>query len=607
MKTVLLGLLLFSGSVRAQVFQFLYLEASEGNSSGGHVAVQFGDDVYHYQYENTLIRLFKHGIKAFRVNYQLQQNRSIHAAGIEVSDSTYEHLNHYFKKQYFEQTQQLKQLQAVQHNQALLRALLHGKADEAIVPTSKDELLPQLQGAGLFYPEGNLPASIKTTAECDTKQASNKIIAKLKLQLENQHSKDFLSHKIHTVNEELNQLLPVVITDVSVPHYSYSEHYSDLLNGLLALQVLQKSTPLMHNACFQVNSRLDDLAVRQATAFQYDLLRSAKALILSKRPDWGYALFVTLARLIVIEQSIQTGYWTFLNDIDDKISPVSGQQLALYTQQLQKQRRTDLKRMQQAYFDLASSASYERRYVQLEMAVNRYQQWLNSEQTGSLSYQSEQPLPRKNIPLNFFLSTDVPTEQLKIALIQQQMAAERLIKEDNARNSYHLVTKNCVTALFALINEAVSGQSTQLLGGFIDPQQTFIPFQAYDVVQESYNIISTEDFPAYRRYALTKMYHREVDSWVYARESNIFSSSLYNHNPEDAWFVFFTDDTMLFRPVFGAVNILAATSQSLFGTVSWPFDEGKALKSGVRGILASLPELIFFNIRKGSYPYPIEP
>jgi hypothetical protein len=103
------------------------------------------------------------------------------------------------------------------------------------------------------------------------------------------------------------------------------------------------------------------------------------------------------------------------------------------------------------------------------------------------------------------------------------------------------------------------------------------------------------------------MYDREVDSWVYARESNVFSSSLYNHNPDDAWFVFFTDDAVLLRPLFGVINTLAATSQSVFGLVNWPFDGGQEIKIGARGILTSLPEIAFFNIRKGSYPYPISP
>ena len=101
------------------------------------------------------------------------------------------------------------------------------------------------------------------------------------------------------------------------------------------------------------------------------------------------------------------------------------------------------------------------------------------------------------------------------------------------------------------------------------------------------------------------MYAKEANALVYVREANIFSSSLYQHNPDDAWFVFFTDDATFLRPFFGAINTLSAASQSLVGLLSWPIDEGRNLKTGARGMVASMPELAFFNIRKGSYPYTL--
>ncbi|WP_411726526.1 hypothetical protein [Methyloglobulus sp.] len=607
MKAVLLGLLLFVGSANAKVFQFLYIEASEGNSSGGHVAVQLGDDVYHYQYENALIRLFKHHAGAFQVNYQLLQNRSLHIADIEVSDSAYDRISSYFKVRFFGQTQRLKHLRALQHDQSLLRALLQWKAGKPVTSSAAPELSPHLPGAGLFYSDGNWGAAKKTVAECDTTLSSAKIIAEVRQQLETQYGKKFLSEKIIYLNKAIDQLSPADISDAS--HYSFSERYSDLLNGLLALQVLQRYQPLTDRACFEADlleMRLNGEEIKQAKDYQQAQLHTVQSLMVSKRPDWGYALFVTLARLIVIEQSIKARHWTFLDDTNENAIAIPKQQLALYDGHMQKQRRGDLMRLHEAVSDLGgSSGSYERRYVTLEMAANRYQQWLESDKTGALRYQSEQPLPEKSIPSTRFLLTDLPAGQLEIALHHQEMDAERLITEDSDRNAYHLLTKNCVTALFELINQAVSGQSEQMLGGFIGPKINFIPFQAFDSVQEAYNVVNIRELPAYRQQELTKMYNREVDSWVFARESNVFSSSLYDHNPDDAWFVFFTDDTILLRPLFGAVNTLAATSQSVLGLIRWPFDEGKEIKIGVRGVLASLPELAFFNIRKGSYPYSL--
>jgi hypothetical protein len=56
-------------------------------------------------------------------------------------------------------------------------------------------------------------------------------------------------------------------------------------------------------------------------------------------------------------------------------------------------------------------------------------------------------------------------------------------------------------------------------------------------------------------------------------------------------------------PLYGAVNTLAGLSQSVLGLFTLPFDAGKRLHSGATGLIMSLPELAFFNMRKGSFKY----
>ncbi len=75
------------------------------------------------------------------------------------------------------------------------------------------------------------------------------------------------------------------------------------------------------------------------------------------------------------------------------------------------------------------------------------------------------------------------------------------------------------------------------------------------------------------------------------------------YHSDDAFFVFFTDGDLVFRPVGGLFNTAAGIGQSIWGFLSWPFDAGRNLQSGAKGILMSLPELLFFNMRKGSYKY----
>ncbi|ESS68493.1 hypothetical protein MGMO_146c00320 [Methyloglobulus morosus KoM1] len=611
MKALLLGLLLLTNTAQANTFQFLYIEASEGNASGGHVAVQLGEDVYHYQYEDGMVRLFKHHADAFRVNYRLRQNRTLHIADIAVSQTTYDQLNSHFKVQLLSQDQRLKHLQALQDGLSLLQSLLELKTVNAMNSKVNAELAPQLPSAGLFYANNANLGAKKTVAECTTARSSVTVITELRQKLEDRYGKNFLPEKITSLRKKLGKLSPDDKGDWASPHYSFPEHYMDLLNGLLALQVLQKVQPLLGNACFHAdvpNMSLNDSALSAVKTIQQRLLLSAQSIAVSNRPDWGAALFITLARLIVIEQTIQSKHWVFLDDVDEKAVPIRKQQLSLYTEYLQKHRQVDLKRLQEAINDLAQrSSNYEPYYTKLEMAANRYHQWLESDKTGEMRYRSEQPLPGKSIPSAGFLLTDLSTTQLEQALHSQKTRIEHSDKDDRKRNGYNLLTKNCVTTLFDLINTALWGQSKRMLGGYLDPKANFIPFQAFDSVKNSYNVTKITEIPAYRKQALSKLYEQEANSLVYLRESNIFSSSLYNHNPDDSWFVFFTDDAILSRPLFGVANTLASTIQTILGLARWPFDGGKEIKKGGRGILASLPELAFFNIRKGSYPYPIEP
>ena len=42
---------------------------------------------------------------------------------------------------------------------------------------------------------------------------------------------------------------------------------------------------------------------------------------------------------------------------------------------------------------------------------------------------------------------------------------------------------------------------------------------------------------------------------VYLRESNVLTSTIYRRNPDDSVFLFFTDDAVPPRPVFGALQL----------------------------------------------------
>jgi hypothetical protein len=98
------------------------------------------------------------------------------------------------------------------------------------------------------------------------------------------------------------------------------------------------------------------------------------------------------------------------------------------------------------------------------------------------------------------------------------------------------------------------------------------------------------------------MYRRENPLVVLLRESNTLTSTVYGPNPRDSFFVFFTDAVPA-RPLLGAVNVAAGLGAGAVGLAALPFDGGRTLVAGVKGVLFSLPELAFVNLRKGTFDY----
>ena len=144
------------------------------------------------------------------------------------------------------------------------------------------------------------------------------------------------------------------------------------------------------------------------------------------------------------------------------------------------------------------------------------------------------------------------------------------------------------TTLSAPDADAIRRESTRRLGGYVEVDYTFTFIPATS--------------------ALARMYRQDNKARVYLRESNTLSSTLYRRNPADSAFLFFTDDVVPpIRPLLGAVNIVAALGVSAAGLFALPVDGGDLLRAGLRGVLFSLPELVFFNIRKGSLMFAPRP
>jgi hypothetical protein len=171
---------------------------------------------------------------------------------------------------------------------------------------------------------------------------------------------------------------------------------------------------------------------------------------------------------------------------------------------------------------------------------------------------------------------------------------------------YQLITHNCVSEIFATIDAELGREGSKLrLGGYIRAEDSlnFIPRLSYRAVLKAYQTAEVGEVSSYRRSRLEAMYAAENDFKVYLRESNTLTSTIYRRNRRDSFFLFFTDDALPVRPLYGALNVAAGAGEMAFGLLRAPLDRGRTLWSGIKGVVFSLPELAFVNLRKGTLEY----
>jgi hypothetical protein len=195
---------------------------------------------------------------------------------------------------------------------------------------------------------------------------------------------------------------------------------------------------------------------------------------------------------------------------------------------------------------------------------------------------------------------------------------------------YNLFTRNCVTEIFRTIEAAlrrdlltrepalagavlaarVRRASVERLGGYIAPAGAMASSRGVGDRQAGYAVSDVVELLSYRKAQLGRMYERRTRSRLPAGIEHL-TSTLYRKAPDDSAFLFFTDNAPAARPVFGSLNVITGLGVAAAGLAMLPLDRGELLTSGLKGAFFSLPELAFFNIRKGSFPdferRPVEP
>src|SRR5215813_314239 len=573
--------------------EYLYVEANEGGSSGGHVGLRLGDEVFHFEHRSPgVLVLGRDDVEQFRFHYSVLENRTIHISRIPVSEETQELLRHRFRHRLFLQTRHLDVMESLRGDRATLEQMLAAGLS--------------VEGAGYFAPVG------------EAVSGAGAEIAALRARVEATHGADFLDRRTEALKGQLAGLDPSLMglpelptAEVPpAPTYSFPQRYRDVVTALQALEILREARPLAPGAL--VRAEPDDLRFTEADALAADRLfetleDALVRLVASERPDWGVALTVGMARLAALGESRRQERWVVLDVFPPgseapRGKPSRGKLSAWLVEDAEAERARARVRLVAS----ADSAFPEASFAAFEAAANR---WLELR-----TAQAEDRAPRVlKTPMIPSRAARIPIDGVDARALTAGLEAVREREEAYAagfkrRWGYNLITRNCVSEIFSEIDAAFEGgaeESRVRLGGRVEMEGSlnFIPVVSAAAVASSYPVTERLEVPSYRRARVEQMYREENPVAVFMRESNTLTSAVYRRNADDSIFVFFTDDAVLARPLLGAVNLVVGLGASAVGLVALPVDGGATLWAGLKGALFSLPELFFQNIRKGSFEH----
>ncbi len=598
-----LAALLLAGPAGARSLEYLYVEPNEGTASGGHVALRIGDRVHHYQHADGALRSARVSADWFRYLYSVLENRTIHVARVEVDEETWNALDDRFGSRAIVEQQHFEVQRALADDRRVLERMRVGPAANA--PGAS----PRLRGAGYFFGAGGRRS-----------EGVEPRLGALRTRVRAERGNDWLEQRIAALGRELAGLDPagfpapaLELSEDRLPQREpgFSERLVQLTLLRLALEVIESAAPLRPEARVTLPDPGFALSTEERVAlarFASRLERDMLGLLDSKRPDRGYPLLVGLARLVVVDESLSAGRWIVLDTFPADTVAIQADTLATraeFVAELEAYTRAELTAERERF--ATRERVDERLYQGVEDAANR-----NVEVTRGLRRGRDIRVHGQTLIPHGELKSGPPwLPELDAARLHAALAEARR-RERSHRAAllelyrYDLFTRNCVTELFATIDDALpKEEQADRLGGHVSLSAGlhFWPVFAFGAVKRTWRVEEIGEIPSYRRTRLARMRAQEHPLKVHLREASTLTSSVYRRNPKDSFFLFFTRDAWLLRPLYGAANLLAGVGQTAVGLARLPFDRGETLVAGAKGIVFSVPELAFVSLRKGSLEY----
>ncbi len=544
----------------------VHVEANVGGASGGHTALRLGDDVYHYQQRDDRLLLVREEWYLFHFGYNVLQNRPLHLAYLPLERETWRALRDHFAAIHLEQQRALAEMRAARLDLALLKAW-RGEAEGF-----------RARAAGLFDP---------------ARRGALEGVA-LRRRLQARLGADFASAELALLESRLSEPPGAAAA---------ARHQRDDLVLRTALLALRDAHALHPDAVVEAPGdppTLEERAVLRA--WIRHLEGAIVALLRSPRPDRGRPLLVATARHRALQRSLGDSQLWLLDVLSDDAEVLDRRAVRARRAEIAAVAEGTRERFREERARLLARDFDERRLNRLEVLATRAAEFGRGAEEGSPVRDSGGVL----VPQRGGLLTPPrrrprdPASDAAVGDARRRLGA--LEADLDRRYHYDLFFSNCATELVRALNDGL-GDPERALGGRLEPNGglNFIPFWLFDRTRDRLEVGRVERIPSQRERVLAELRQRENDALLLAREANTLTSRVYGRRDPDGSFLLFTDDTPWVRPLFGLVNLGWALADGAVGLLTAPFDRGDRLVRAGRGALFSVPELVFVNIRKGSF------
>lgn len=631
--------------------EFWTIEANEGQSAGGHSGLRIGAYVYHVEHRGDgLIVDRRDPVEAFDRVYRLIGNRSIDVLELALPDVAAHEVEATLRERYFSRARRLEMLSDLEEDLDWLdRAIRRGWL-EVFVP-----------GLGLFAESssscesrgpGSEPARrLRGIAKNEGVRWLDDRIDSARQDLQGALARATGENSDSSTNADITP--PNARSGVSgaepdpVPAVSNANSLEEFQAGttrglveasqrLLALEIVRNCRPVATQRLHDLPAPLsrssgstkspvsaESVAIKTSewTRIKKNLELNLRQLLSSHRPDVGLAILLTSARLSAIDITIDRAgsnrdralvidpFAEGENSDPKRALRIPEEWRAATLDEANTRLARELGRLKSRVDDPLEST-----FFRVEQARHSLAHAItgdvhhSAEPTEALRVTVANRYPGRTVPLPW--PSKLTRERLRThrRRVAQHAVAQRAQLENDL--GYDLMTRNCVTELLSALDVALvkspstASFSSDRAKGW-EAALAFIPVIAGRIAARNLPVSGRSRNRGWREEILENDPANGFSKFLLEmRESNTLTSRTYHQNDHDSAFLFFSQKPIILRPLAGAVNLATGLGYAGLGLLSAPFDRGTLMRRGLEGALMSIPELFFFNIRKGSNVMP---